>query len=101
MQPSAHAVPRPPATQWIAFSGLAVMAAVFVATWLTPGSQGPAPFGIRGEFFLFAITLIGVALLHHDTLKVAVTGLGAILLFKFAFTDFHLLNHLRHEWRIL
>ncbi|MBI2927621.1 MAG: citrate transporter [Verrucomicrobia bacterium] len=65
------------------------------------GSNGPTLLGIRAEFFLFAITLIGVALLHHQTLQVALTGLVSILLFKFTFTDFHLVRHLHHEWEIL
>ena len=58
--------------------------------------------GIRGEFLLFALTLAGVALLHRYTMPVALTGLGAILLFKFAFVDsFLLVDHLHHEWEIL
>ncbi len=88
-------------TTLIAFSGLAALAAVFAAVGLAGGSDGPALLGIRAEFFLFAITLIGVALLHHQTLQVALTGLASILLFKFAFTDFHLVRHLHHEWQIL
>ena len=57
------------------------------------------------EFFLFGFTLLGVALFHHHTLKVAVTGLVVITLFKLALTDFSgtpgmpgLLQLLSHEW---
>ncbi len=41
------------------------------------------------EFILFALTLAGVALFHHHTLKVALTGLAAIVLYKLAVTGFH------------
>jgi len=57
------------------------------------------------EFFLFGFTLLGVALFHHHTLKVAVTGLVVIALFKLLVTDFAgtpgvagLLQLLSHEW---
>jgi Na+/H+ antiporter NhaD/arsenite permease-like protein len=57
---------------------------------------------------LFAVTLAGVALLHSRSLEVAACGLGAIVLYKLAFTGFHgasglggLLHHLAAEWVIL
>ncbi len=67
--------------------------------------DGPAVLGIPLAFILFAATLLGVALFHHYTLYVALTGLAAIVLFKLVFTGFHgveglpgLAIHLRHEW---
>lgn len=42
----------------------------------------PAIFGIPIDFLLFAATLAGVALLHHHVLKVALTGLVTITLYK-------------------
>jgi len=82
----------------IALIGLALMAGVFAAT----GAAGHEGLGVRGEFLLFGLTLAGVALLHHHTLAVALTGLGAILLFKFAFVDsFGLVEHLGHEKAVL
>ena len=61
--------------------------------------------GIPVEFFLFGFTLLGVALFHHHTLKVAVTGLVVITLFKLLVTDFAgtpgvagLMQLLSHEW---
>ncbi|MES2621268.1 MAG: citrate transporter, partial [Bacteroidota bacterium] len=54
-------------------------------------------FGIDFEFFLFAITLIGVAVFHHKTLQVALAGLATVALYKFFFTDFQMLHHLQHE----
>ena len=62
-------------------------------------------FGIPVDFILFALTLLGVALFHHHTLPVALTGLGAIVLYKLTFTGFKygpglggLGEHLGHEW---
>jgi Na+/H+ antiporter NhaD/arsenite permease-like protein len=62
---------------------------------------GPIPV----SFILFALTLLGVALLHHHTLKVALAGLAVILLYKFSITGFQagpglpgFIAHLQHEW---
>ncbi len=84
--------------------GIFIIFCIFGAVKLTgySGPEGPVLLGIRGEFLLFALTLIGVALFHHHTLQVALIGLGAILIFKFAFVpSFHLVEHLHHEWEIL
>lgn len=40
------------------------------------------PGGIRIEFALFGLTLLGVALFHHHTLKVALAGLTIIIIWK-------------------
>ena len=60
------------------------------------------------EFILFALTLSGVALFHHRTLQVALTGLAVVIVYKLGFTGFKtgpgvggLLVHLQHEWVIL
>jgi Na+/H+ antiporter NhaD/arsenite permease-like protein len=65
-------------------------------------------FGVPVDFILFAITLVGVALLHHYTLYVALAGLAVITGYKLAFTGFNfgagfvgLGLHLQHEWVIL
>jgi Na+/H+ antiporter NhaD/arsenite permease-like protein len=65
----------------------------------------PSLAGIPVDFILFAITLVGVALFHHHTLRVAVLGLLAITLYKLGFSAFStgpgvagLLAHLHHEW---
>ena len=64
--------------------------------------------GIPVDFILFGLTLLGVALFHHRTLQVALTGLGAIVVYKLAFTGFKfgtglagLALHMHHEWVIL
>jgi Na+/H+ antiporter NhaD/arsenite permease-like protein len=62
-------------------------------------------FGIPVDFILFALTLLGVALFHHHTLPVALTGLAAIIIYKLASTGFKygaglggLGQHMAHEW---
>jgi len=62
-------------------------------------------FGIPIEFFLFALTLLGVAVFHARTLQVALTGLVTISLFKILFSGFKsgpgvlgFVSHLGHEW---
>ena len=66
---------------------------------------GLAVFGIPVEFILFACTLLGVALFHHHTLAVALTGLASIVGYKLLFTGFKtgpglagLAAHFHHEW---
>jgi Na+/H+ antiporter NhaD/arsenite permease-like protein len=65
-------------------------------------------FGVPVDFVLFAITLSGVALFHHHTLYVALTGLAVITLYKLGFSEFRhgpglggLAQLLAHEWVIL
>src|SRR5512141_1567767 len=64
--------------------------------------------GVPVDFVLFALTLAGVALFHHHTLQVALTGLAVITLYKVGFAGFKtgpglggLVVHLQHEWVIL
>jgi Na+/H+ antiporter NhaD/arsenite permease-like protein len=61
----------------------------------------PSVFGIRVEFLIFGLTLIGVAVFFRHTFRVAVAGLAALLLWKLGFTQFDFLNHMRLEWRML
>ena len=62
-------------------------------------------FGIPVDFILFALTLLGVALFHHHTLPVALTGLATITIYKLIFTGFKFGAgvsgfglHMAHEW---
>ena len=64
--------------------------------------------GIPIDFILFAATLLGVALFHAHTLRVAVTGMVVIALYKIVFTGFKtgagvggFILHVAHEWVIL
>ena len=68
----------------------------------------PALFGIPVDFLLFGATLLGVALFHHHTLRVALIGLATITAYKVLVTGLPtgagvsgLLSHLGHEWVIL
>jgi Na+/H+ antiporter NhaD/arsenite permease-like protein len=68
----------------------------------------PTLGGIPVDFILFALTLLGVALFHHYTLYVALTGLATISLYKIMFTGFKtgagvagLVGHFGHEWVII
>lgn len=71
-------------------------------------AEAPALFGIPVEFILFALTLLGVALLHRFTLPVALTGLVIISVYKILVTGFKtgtglagFAAHISHESVIL
>jgi Na+/H+ antiporter NhaD/arsenite permease-like protein len=73
---------------------------------MTP--QDPNLFGIPVDFVLFGVTLVGVAVFHRYSMRVALAGLGAITLYKIAFTGFKtgdgvtgFVAHVEHEWVIL
>ena len=56
-----------------------------------PPSIGP----VRIEFIIFGLILLGVALFHKHTFRVAVIGLAVLLTYKFIFdTSFNLMEHL-------
>jgi Na+/H+ antiporter NhaD/arsenite permease-like protein len=64
--------------------------------------------GIPLEFVLFGLTLVGVAVFHHHTLRVSLIGLAAITLYKLFVTGFNtgpgvlgLFVHFSNEWVIL
>lgn len=85
---------------YVLLCGIAV---ILVMPEFTHGQPGvpPAIFGIRFEFILFGLTLLGVALYHHRTLQVALTGLAAITVYKLTVIGFDLVLHLQHEASIL
>jgi len=61
------------------------------------GSTGEAPSigPVRVEFIIFGMILLGVALFHKQTFRVAVIGLGVLLLFKLIFAQgFNLVHHI-------
>ena len=65
-------------------------------------------FGIPVDFILFGLTLLGVAIFHHKTLQVALTGLAVVTVYKLLFTGFRqgeglsgLVLQLHHECVIL
>jgi Na+/H+ antiporter NhaD/arsenite permease-like protein len=73
---------------------------------MTP--QAPSLFGIPVDFVLFGLTLAGIAIFHKCTMRVALTGLVTITVYKIAFTGFKtgsgvmgFVSHVGHEWVIL
>ena len=50
--------------------------------------QAPSVFGIPVDFILFGLTLAGVAVFNKCTMRVALTGLVTIIIYKIAFTGF-------------
>jgi Na+/H+ antiporter NhaD/arsenite permease-like protein len=91
----------------------AVMAALLVIisplAFAASGTfAGPTVAGIPVEFVFFAATLLGVALFHHHTMPIAVTGAAVIALYKIVFSPFRtgaglagFAGHLGHEWVVL
>jgi Na+/H+ antiporter NhaD/arsenite permease-like protein len=88
---------------------LAVLLAGPAQAATAAGSAAPVTVaGVAVDFVLFGLTLVGVALFHHHTLRVALAGLAAITVYKLLFTGFKfgpglagLAAHLEHEWVIL
>ena len=83
-----------------------VAASVFAAGTALP--EPPALAGIPIDFILFGLTLLGVALFHHHTLRVAVVGLAVITVYKVLFSPFPegagnsgFIAHLAQEWVLL
>ncbi len=79
-----------------------------IASALAALPKVPLLFGIPVDFILFALTLLGVAVFHHYTLRVALTGLATIAIYKIIFTGFKtgpgatgFLFHVEHHWVIL
>ena len=70
--------------------------------------QAPSVFGVPVDFILFGLTLAGVAVFHKCTMRVALTGLVTVIIYKIAFTGFKtgaglmgFISHVGHEWVIL
>jgi Na+/H+ antiporter NhaD/arsenite permease-like protein len=54
--------------------------------------------GVRAEFAIFGLTLVGIAVAHRFAPWIALAGLAATLAFKLAVPGFSLLAHLGQEW---
>ncbi len=96
----------------------AFAAALILGLCISPAAAAPATgtysaqpvfvFGIPVDFILFGLTLLGVAIFHHKTLQVALTGLAVVTVYKLLFTGFRqgegfsgLVLQMHHEWVIL
>jgi Na+/H+ antiporter NhaD/arsenite permease-like protein len=69
-----------------------------------PVMLGPVPL----DFILFALILAGIAFFHHQTFRVAITGLAVVTVYKILFTGFQygpgvagFIGLLVHEWVII
>jgi len=87
----------------LAALGVFFIFVVFITVLLSGTTEGvPEVPAIRAEFYLFAITLLGVALFHEHTMYVALAGLASITTLKVLFLeDFNVLHHFQHESPIL
>jgi len=90
----------------ILWSAAALLAAV--PAFGQPATALPSVVGVPVDFILFALILVGIALFHHHTLKIALIGLAVLVAYKLGFTGFRegagiegLARHLVHEWVIL
>jgi Na+/H+ antiporter NhaD/arsenite permease-like protein len=86
--------------------GILLLTPVF--TFASVPAAIPLVLGIRIEFIIFALTLVGVAVFHNKTMIVALTGLAAILVLKYIFLpDYSFIEHItgtsdvEGEWRTL
>jgi Na+/H+ antiporter NhaD/arsenite permease-like protein len=75
-----------------------------IASALVAGGAA-AGLGVPIDFVLFGLMLAGIALFHHHTLQVALTGLAAIVVYELASGGLEtgpgiggLVLHLGHEW---
>ena len=85
-----------------------VLSALTAPQALAAGTEGTSGFNLLGipiDFVLFGATLLGVAIFHHRTLQVALSGLAAIVAEKLFITGFKtgpglhgLVGHMEHEW---
>jgi len=90
----------------IACLALGLLALALPAAAQSPAAMAiPTVLGIPVDFILFALILVGIALFHHHTLKIALIGLAVIVLYKLFITGFRegtgvegLARHLVHEW---
>src|SRR6516162_198758 len=72
---------------------------------VVPGAIVPTILGAPVDFILFGAILLGVAVFHHHTFRVAVIGLSIIVAYKLIVTGFNtgpgfrgLVGHLEREW---
>ncbi|MFO1329391.1 MAG: citrate transporter [Rubrivivax sp.] len=90
--------------RWIAALLLLSCPAAMAAGGFAGPRIGPVPV----EFILFAGVLLGVAMFHHFTLRIAVAGAVVIALYKIVASPFKtgagvagFMGHLGHEWVVL
>ncbi len=80
---------------------LVIPVAGFAANDFQLAEHGWHIAGIRFEFPVFILTLIGIAVYHRLALPIAATGLAALLVIRLMSTPFDPVEHISHEWEIL
>jgi Na+/H+ antiporter NhaD/arsenite permease-like protein len=108
-RPASRPVRRPCCRQAAGLAALAILSllsgpAAAAGTAFAGPRIGPVPV----EFVLFTLVLLGVALFHHFTLRIAVGGAIVIALYKILVSPFKtgagvlgFASHVSHEWVIL
>jgi Na+/H+ antiporter NhaD/arsenite permease-like protein len=78
------------------------------SAWAATAAAPVRVAGIPLAFIMFGLTLLGVAIFHHRTLEVALTGLSVIAIYKILFAGFGehtgltgFFLHVEHEWVVL
>lgn len=110
-EPDSEAERRPRARAIPIRTGLLFAAVLLFCAPARAWAQHVDPVQILGiplDFIFFGFTLLGVAIFHHKTLEVALTGLAVVTLYKVLFTSFDqyqgiagFWHHFEHEWAIL
>jgi Na+/H+ antiporter NhaD/arsenite permease-like protein len=81
----------------ISIKKLSLTMLLFSLPFLLMAADGKVPSlgPIRFEFIIFTLILVGVALFHKQTFKVAVIGVSVLIVFKFIFvSQFNITEHL-------
>jgi Na+/H+ antiporter NhaD/arsenite permease-like protein len=86
----------------LAYLGIVTVVLGAALALSTPAARGREVLGIPLDFVPFALTLLGVAMLHRHALLVALGGVAAVAATRLAFTPgFDLGAHLGHEGRVV
>src|SRR5262245_9415772 len=96
MPQALHDGPSRPARRWcgrarLVGAALGLLLASALPAASAPSAASPEPlhlYGVPVDVILFALTLLGVAMLHRHTLYVALAGLAAIVAYQLGFTGF-------------
>jgi Na+/H+ antiporter NhaD/arsenite permease-like protein len=73
---------------------ISLLILLFPLSLSAAGSAVPSLGPVRFEFLIFGLILLGVALFHKQTFRVAVIGLTVLLAFKFIFDpEFNIIRH--------
>lgn len=93
---------------WVAAFLLLLLVVLIPNTLMASSGGVPLIAGIRPEFIVFALTLVGVAIFHDHTMYVALGGLVVLLILKYSMAPgFDFIEHIagsaseKGEWSTL